>query len=137
MKMLIGTSLGKCVKDILDGTVQEDDVVLIITRTMAPDSDRFNDVLEQYYGGINGHAYDLSVNGTKTLEEVKELGTRLFDGGKIHQPRCFKNFPGGFIHPGMYGSGNWVDLAPANWNSTPAVVEAYKQYKVLDALTRG
>lgn len=134
--MLIGTSLGQCIKDILDGTVDEKDVVMIITRTMAPDAERFIPVLEEYYDGIGGNSYDLSVNGTKTLDEVKELGLRLFNGGKIHQPRCFKDFRGGFVHPAMASAGKWVELAPMNWNTTPAVVEAYNKYKMLDALTR-
>lgn len=134
--MLIGTSLGQCLKDILSGEVSESDVVLIITRTMAPDVERFLPVLEQYYYGAGGDSYDLSVNGTKSLEEVNTLGIRLFNSGKIHQPRCSPNFRGGYVHPDMYGAGKWIELAPANWNSTPAVVEAYEKYKMLDALTR-
>ena len=134
--MLIGTSLGQCLKDILSGEVSESDVVLIITRTMAPDVERFLPVLEQYYHGYGGDSYDLSVNGTKSLEEVNTLGIRLFNGGKIHQPRCFPEFRGGFVHPGMTGAGKWIELAPANWNSTPAVIDAYKKYKMLDALTK-
>ena len=134
--MLIGTSLGQCIKDILDGTVNEKDVVMIITRTMAPAAERFIPVLEEYYNGIGGYSYDLSVGGTKTFDEVRELGLRLFDGGKIHQPRCFKDFRSGYVHPDMAHAGKWIELAPKNWNTTPAVVEAYKQYKVLDALTR-
>lgn len=134
--MLIGTSLGQCLKDILSGKVSESDVVMIITRTMAPDAERFIPVLEQYYSGIGGSQYDLSVDGSKTFEEVRELGLRLFNTGKIHQPRCFPNFGGGFVHPGMAGAGKWIELAPANWNTTPAVIEAYKQYQMLDALTK-
>lgn len=136
MTMLIGTSLGQCVKDILSGAVDEKDVVIIITRTMAPDSERFVEVLFQYFSGAGGNSYDLSLNDTIPFSDVEALGIRLFDGGKIHQPRCFKNFFSGFVHPDMQGAGKWIELAPANWNSTPAVVEAYKQYRVLDALTR-
>jgi len=134
--MLIGTSLGQCIKDILSGEVSESDVVLIITRTMAPDAESFIPVLEEYYYGTGGHAYDLSVNGTKTFDEVKELGMRLFNSGKIHQPRCFPDFKGGYIHPDMYDAGKWVQITPKSWNTTPAVVEAYEKYKLLDALTR-
>jgi len=134
--MLIGTSLGQCIKDILSGAVDEKDVVMIITRTMAPDADRFIPVLEEYYHGTGGNSYDLSVGDTKTFDEVKELGMRLFNGGKIHQPRCFPDFRGGFVHPEMSFASKWIELAPANWNTTPAVVEAYKQYQMLDALTR-
>jgi hypothetical protein len=132
--MLIGTSLGMCLKDLLTGEVNERDVVVIVTSTKAPDTDRFTRVLEEYYYGSNGKSYDLSVDGTKTLDEVKELGIRLFNTGKIHQPRCFPDYHGG--QHALHASGKWVELAPENWNSTPAVVEAYKQYKLLDALTR-
>jgi hypothetical protein len=134
--MLIGTSLGQCLKDILSGKVSESDVVMIITRTRAEDAEKLFEVLDHYYYSGNGQSYDLSVDGTKTIEEVRELASRLFNTGKIHQPRCFPNFGGGYVHPGMSGAGNWIELAPANWNSTPAVVEAYKQYQMLDALTR-
>lgn len=134
--MLIGTSLGQCLKDILSGQVSEDDVVMIITRTMAPDAERFADVLFEYYAGIGGDSYDLSVGKTKTFDDVKELGLRLFNGGKIHQPRCFTNFRGGYVHPEMNGAGKWIELAPDTWNSTPAVIDAYKKYKMLDALTK-
>jgi len=134
--MLIGTSLGQCLKDILSGEVPESDVVMIISRTMAPDVERFLPVLEQYYYGINGGDYDLSVNNTKTLDEVNELGTRLFNTGKIHQPRCFPNFSGGFVHEGLRQAGKWIELPPKSWNTTPAVVEAYEKYKMLDALTK-
>jgi len=134
--MLIGTSLGQCLKDILSGQVSESDVVMIITRTMAPDAEKLLPVLEHYYYSGNGSSYDLSVDGSKTIEEVNELAMRLFNTGKIHQPRCFPNFGGGYVHPAMSGAGNWIELAPASWNTTPAVVEAYKQYQMLDALTK-
>jgi hypothetical protein len=134
--MLIGTSLGQCLRDILSGEVSESDVVMIITRTMAPDAGKFVGVLEQYYDGISGGSYDLSIDGTKTLEEVKDLGLRLFNGGKIHQPRCFTDFGNGFVHPGLRSAGKWIELAPKSWNTTPIVVEAYEKYKLLDALTK-
>ena len=136
--MLIGTSLGQCLRDILAGEVSEDDVVMIISRTMAPDADKLIPVLEQYYsptGGYNG-SYDLSLGGSKTIEEVIELGLRLFNTGKIHQPRCFPDFQGGFVHPDMHGAGKWIELAPKTWNTTPVVVDAYEKYKILDALTK-
>ena len=134
--MLIGTSLGQCLKDVLSGKVSESDVVLLITRTMVPDADKLFPVIEDYYYGAGGDPYDLSVGGTKTLDEVKALALRLFNNGKIHQPRCFEEYRGGFLHPEMYGAGNWIEVAPKSWNTTPAVVEAYEKYKMLDALTR-
>jgi hypothetical protein len=136
--MLIGTSLGQCLKDILSGQVSESDVVMIITRTMAEDAEKLMVVVDHYYysGNGNHNSYDLSVGDTKTIEEVRELASRLFNTGKIHQPRCFPNFRGGYVHPDMVGAGTWIELAPKTWNTTPAVVEAYDKYKMLDALTK-
>lgn len=135
--MLIGTSLGRCLRDILAGDVPESDVVMIITRTMAPDVERFLTVVEHYYYGSNGGGdYDLSMCGTKTLAEVNDLAMRMYSTGKIHQPRNFPNFPGGYVHPGMVGAGTWIEIAPKTWNTTPAVIEAYDKYKMLDSLTK-
>jgi hypothetical protein len=103
---------------------------------MAPDAEKFVRVIEQYYDGIGGGSYDLSIDGAKTLEEVKDLGLRLFNSGKIHQPRCFPEFRGGYVHPGMHTAGKWIELAPKSCNTTPIVVEAYEKYKLLDALTK-
>lgn len=130
--MLIGTSLGQCIKDILTGEVSEDDVVMIVTRTMAPTVEKFLGVLEMYYSGYGDSAYDLSV---KPLEEVKELGMRLWSAGKIHQPRNFEGYTGGFVHPAL-GGNKWVEITPRNSNRHPTVVEAYEKYKMLDTLTK-
>ena len=43
--MYIGTSLGRCLRDILMDEVSEQDVLLIITRTQTKDYDSFLGVL--------------------------------------------------------------------------------------------
>jgi len=135
--MHIGTSLGRCLRSILLGEVSEDDVLLIITRTMTPDLEGFIEVVKQYYDAGNytarrPHDYDLSV---KPWEEVEALATRLYTSGKIHQPRNFATLGNQFIHPDL-NNDLWVDVSPKNRNSTPMVVEAYEKYKMLDALTK-
>lgn len=135
--MYVGTSLGRCLRSILLGEVSEDDVLLIITRTMTPDLEGFIEVVKQYYDEGNytarrPHDYDLSV---KPWEEVEALATRLYTSGKIHQPRNFATLGNQFIHPDL-NNDLWVDVSPKNRNSTPMVVEAYEKYKMLDALTK-
>ena len=135
--MHIGTSLGKCLRSILLGEVSEDDVLLIITRTMTSDLEQFIVVVRQYYDEGNYTArqpldYDLSV---KSWEEVEALATRLYTTGRIHQPRNFVSLGNQFVHPDLR-SDIWVDVSPKNRNSTPMVVEAYEKYKMLDALTK-
>ena len=134
--MYIGTSLGRCLRSILLDEVSEDDVLLIITRTMTADLEEFIFIVKQYYDegnySRNPQDYDLSV---KPWEEVEALATRLYTSGKIHQPRNFATLGSQFIHPDL-NNDLWVDVSPKNRNSTPMVVEAYEKYKMLDALTK-
>ena len=135
--MYVGTSLGRCLRSILLGEVSEDNVLLIITRTMTPDLEEFIVVVRQYhdegnYSSFTPHEYDLSA---KPWEEVEALAKRLYTTGKIHQPRNFASLGSQFIHPEL-SNDTWVEVSPKNRNSTPSVIEAYEKYKILDALTK-
>ena len=142
--MYIGTSLGGCLTSLMANEVSEDEVMFIVTRTMCPDYETFMQVVEQYYSDgtpmtRSAYSYEL---GSYDLTKVKELATRLYYSGRIHQPRVFDNdarrtghyYP--YNHPAKLGYGLWMQVVPTNDNSTPAVVEAYEKYKVLDALTK-
>ena len=135
--MYIGTSLGRCLRSILMDEVSEDDVLLLITRTNSKDYEAFLTIVKQYYedGNWSSHRpedYDLAV---KPWEEVEALASRLYKSGKIHQPRNFALLGSQFIHPGL-SDDVWVEVSPKNRNTTPAVVQAYEQYKLLDSLTK-
>ena len=140
----IGTSLGGCLLSIMAGEVSEDEVMFIVTRTMCPTFTSFIDVVKQYYAEGNPHArnparYGL---GDYSLDGVVELATKLYYSGRIHQPRVFddegrKNGHSyDYTHPARLGNGLWMQVVPTNDNTTPAVVEAYEKYKMLDALTK-
>jgi hypothetical protein len=142
--MYIGTSLGGCLKSLMANEVSEDEVMFIITRTLCPDYTTFIQVVEQYYA--EGNPYPrrsrLSELSDYDLTEVKALATRLYYSGRIHQPRVFDNAGRKdghhyqYNHPARLGHGLWMQVVPTNDNSTPAVVEAYEKYKVLDTLTK-
>jgi hypothetical protein len=134
---LIGLSLGGCLTSLMRSEVSEDDVMFIVTRTNCPDFDRYIKVVEAYHKQGNPYSrnpeqYELS---DFPLEKVTDLAVRLYNAGKIHQPRVFADTSGTYRHPSGYGDGLWMEVAPSNRNSTPAVVEAYEKYKMLDALT--
>jgi hypothetical protein len=121
--------------------VSIDEVMFIVTRTMCPTFEKYIDVVKQYYAEGNPYArkssqYDLTES---SLDDVVEMASRLYYLGKIHQPRVFVE-EGGFgvaySHPARLGHGLWMQVVPTNTNSTPAVVEAYEKYKLLDVLTR-
>ena len=142
--MYIGTSLGGCLLSLMAGEVSEDKVMFIVTRTFCPDYDAFMQVVQQYYAEGNPYARNPAQYGLGSydLTEVKNLATRLYYSGRIHQPRVFDDegrraghsYP--YNHPAKLGQGLWMQVVPTNDNSTPAVVEAWEKYKMLDNLTK-
>ena len=71
IRHLIGKSLSTCTKDILDGTIDEGEVLLICTSTRHP----FDEP---------NHFYDM-----RYFDNMEEsaLVQRLWNQGRIHQPR--------------------------------------------------
>ena len=136
--MYIGTSLGRCLRSILIGEVSKDDVLLIITRTKAETFEQFIGVVKTYFedgGNFTSPTpaeYDIAV---KPWHEVELLATDLYNSGKIHQPRIVASLGSQFIHPELRKD-VWVEVSPKNRNTTPAVVQAYEHYKMLDSLTQ-
>ena len=75
IRHLIGKSLSTCTKDILDGTIDENEVLLICTSTRHPFSDP-------------NHFYDMRwFDSTKEAELLQ----RLWKQGRIHQPRMLSD----------------------------------------------
>ena len=138
--MYIGTSLGGCLLSLLAGEVSEDEVMFIVTRTDCPDYDKFIGVVKAYHAQGNPFArnparYSLC---DYPLDDAVDLASRLYYSGRIHQPRTFtsESFESDYAHPAKLGHGLWMQVVPTNDNSTPAVVEAYEKYKMLDTLTK-
>ena len=130
--ILIGTSFGRCMNSILKGEVRERDVLFIVTGTMCPDKKEFLAVAETYFNNGNRNVFrteEYVVQGI-TREEYMSLASHLYDAGKIHQPR---NFAYG---NGFSAYGTWLQVVPNNENTTPAVVDAWEKYKMLDNLTK-
>jgi len=142
--MYIGTSLGGCLLSLMAGEVSEDQVMFIVTRTMCPDYERYIQVVKQYYAEGNPHARNPAQYGLGDydLTNVVELATKLYFTGRIHQPRVFDNegrtigYHYYYEHPAKLGNGLWMQVVPTIENTTPAVVEAYEKYKMLDNLTK-
>jgi len=145
--MYIGTSLSGCLKSLMANEVSEDEVMFIVTRTLCPNYETFIQVVEQYYAeGTPArrsiYSHPLIELGDYDFTKVKELATKLYFSGRIHQPRVFDSegrkighgYP--YNHPAKLGHGLWMQVVPTNDNTTPAVVDAYEKYKVLDALTK-
>jgi hypothetical protein len=121
----IGTSLGRCLRSILLGEVSEDQVFLIVTGTRSHTEKEYLEVIKQYYYERYGK-YDIS---QWTHEEVKELATRLWNNGKIHQPRNFNNNP--FF---LSGDQLWIEIFPPHLLQKPAAKDLWDKLTVIARL---
>lgn len=117
------------------GEVSEDDVLCIISRTKCKDLAGLMYVVEEYHGTGNPFANKIANYDFTDIdhEQLQILAQRLFESGKIHQPRLY-NDDGGFIHPELSRNQIWLEIAP-RVNDSPAVVNAYNHYKMLLELT--
>ncbi len=137
--MKIGFSYSRCVRDIVDGAVNIDDVLVIISRT---DFDPNND--EQWasiWAGYTGQTRDFGrglINrewvGTKSEDEqrYRNISIQLWDEGKLHQPRKFGAYPRRTPYI-------WVDTGPIGheqYQQPESVQQAWQNYLMLSALTR-
>lgn len=125
----VGQSLSRCVRDVLDGAVQLEDIYVIITRTRIPTREGLRGVMEEY-------TYREPVRDPTSLygydiEEIMTVVYALWDQGKIHQPRCY---PEGH-HFGNIAENVWFDIVPTPSLQSPSVVEAYQHFDMLRKLT--
>jgi hypothetical protein len=131
--MKVGQSYSRCVRDIVDGTVSIDDVLVVISRT---DFDPHND--EQWSGIWQGYRERHGLSNPEWYgypedaeSKFRSVSIMLWDDGKLHQPRKFG--------AGTYRSREvWLDVIPSDGDSVTnvAVKEAWNTYRVLRELSR-
>ena len=123
--MLIGLSLSQCVKDIVNHKVDIMDVMCIIAQTQFDfeNSNQWMKVFDDFSSPNLFHGQPW-----KGLDEpvVWSVVDELWHTGKIHQPRRY----GAFFTQDVK-SDHWLECFPRTKNSTPAVKQAYNDYKLL------
>jgi len=137
--MKIGLSYSRCVRDIVDGAVDINDVLVLITRT---DFDPHND--DQWrgiwigYGGGTDNAYSSGFfshsnpewAGYHDEDRFRSVSIELYDSGKMHQPRKFGAHPA--RRPEI-----WLEtvLPSSELESNPAAKSAWDQFQTVAGLT--
>ena len=93
--MKVGLSYSRCIRDIIDGTVDINDVLVVIART---DFDPHND--EQWasiwagyhgFGGLSNPEW--SQYPDEDESKFRDVSKELWNQGKFHQPRQFGAYP--------------------------------------------
>jgi hypothetical protein len=133
--MKIGLSYSRCVRDIVDGNVDINDVLVVIART---DFDPHND--EQWkgiwegYGG--GQQFGSLFSNPEWIDypaedEVKfrQVSIALWQQGKFHQPRKFGARPQRMPYYWLE-----VGLESKDIDSNPTVKKAWEQFQILAGL---
>jgi hypothetical protein len=130
--MKIGLSYSRCVRDIVEGTVDISDVLVIVART---DFDPHDD--EQWSGiwrGYSGGSF-LNMNmewgeyGAEDEQRFRDVSCELYDLGKMHQPRQFGAHPRRLPY-------YWLEaiVSPDELESRPAVKDAWDQFQMISGL---
>ena len=134
--MKIGLSFSRCIRDLVDGNVAINDVLVLITRT---DFDPHDDVQWQGiwhgYGGGQSFGHHLSnpewMNYPAEYEDkFRNISKLLWDQGKIHQPRKFGSFPARLPYV-------WLEavLPSSELENNLVAKDAWEQFLVIAGLT--
>ena len=125
--MKIGYSLSRCVLDIVEGRVDSEDVLVLVTGT------HFDPTLDDQWNNIwHGYTYHPSVWGglRHREDDVRAVTLQLWHDGKIHQPRKF----GADRRSPAY---HWreVVLMDKELDQNPAARMAWEQFKIIAGLS--
>jgi hypothetical protein len=128
--MKVGLSFSRCLRDIFEGTVKFDDVLVIVSRTdVDPHNDNhWNSLWEGYTHGGFSHPEWADYKDSNT--DFRKLAIRLYDNGKLHQPRQYNL--GNPVRLPYY----WLDLVVPvdDLDDLPAVKAVWEQYQILAGL---
>lgn len=134
--MKVGSSLSRCVRDIYEGIVDINDVLVIVARTdFDPENDKhWTNIWEGYAGGNGaGSLYSQPEWCSIPVEDeqiVRDICIKLKRWGKLHQPRQYGAHPPRLHH-------YWYDVVLSDdvVQSNPAAKKAWDNYKMIAGLS--
>ena len=134
--MKIGLSYSRCVRDIVDGKVNIDDVLVLITRTdFDPhDAEQWQGIWEGYGGGqqfgspfSNPEWIDYPAEDE---DRFRSVSIELWERGLFHQPRKFGARP-------QRRNEIWLEavLPSSELEKNPAAKKAWDNFQMIAGLT--
>ena len=138
--MKIGLSYSRCIRDIVDGVVDINDVLVVIARTdFDPhDDDQWRGIWIGYGGGTaEVDELRMALSGSNPewagyMDEAKfrDVSKQLWDEGKFHQPRKFGAYP-------RRRSEIWLEtvLPSSELELNPAAKAAWDKFQTVAGLT--
>lgn len=132
--MKIGLSYSRCVRDIVEGRVDMEDVLVLITRTdFDPrDDDQWAGIWTGYcLGGVSNSEWsDYDYNSKDDENKFRSISIMLWEDGKMHQPRQFGSRPQ--RRPEI-----WLEavLPSSELEKNPAAKTAWEKFQTIASLT--
>lgn len=126
--MRVGLSFSRCVRDIVDCTVDIDDVLIVIART---DFDPHNDTQwKSIWEGYRWNNPEWAGYPDEDEDRFRSVAIELWESGKFHQPRKFGAFP-------QRRPEFWLEtvLVSEEIETNPAVKAAWNNFQVVAGLT--
>ena len=121
--MKIGFSLGRCIRDIVNGEVAYDDVAFIITGTALRDAEAVEYCVDEYMWRRD------YLEGLDK-DQCTHIALSLYKEGKIFQPRL-QNIRAFHIPEGAI----WADMFPTNMANNAAAKTAWENYRFMMHMT--
>lgn len=138
--MKIGLSYSRCIRDIVEGKVDIEDVLVVIARTdFNPHNDEQWQGIWQGYGGgsgitmrgiFSGTNPEWSDFGDEAEVRFREVTKELYDSGRMHQPRQFGAHPRRMPY-------YWLEavLPSEELDQNPSLKKAWNNFQVLAGLS--
>lgn len=130
--MKIGLSYSRCVRDIIDGKINIDDILVVISRTdFDPHDDRQWQGIWEGYRGYHGlSAPEWAEYPDEDEDRFRSVSIELWETGKLHQPRKFGAYPR--RRPEI-----WLEavLPSEELENNPAAKMAWEKFQTVASLT--
>ena len=130
--MKIGLSYSRCIRDIVDGKVNIEDVLVIVTRTdFDPTDDRqWEGIWEGYHGISLMSNPEWAMYPAEDEGKFRDITLELYNSGRMHQPRQFGAYPRRLPHI-------WLEtvLPSEQLDKNPGVKAAWEKFQMLSGLS--
>ena len=130
--MKIGLSYSRCVRDIIDGEVDIDDVLVIIARTNFDpnDDDQWKGIWNGYRGSSIMSNPEWAMYSDEDEERFRAVSIDLWQQGKFHQPRQFDAYPKRMPYI-------WLEavLPSEELDKNPSLKKAWDNFQVMAGLS--
>jgi len=129
--MKVGLSFSRCVREIVQGKVNIDDVLVVIARSNVDprDDTQWQDVWQGYRARTGWSPPEWAMFDDDQEDQLRDVAIELYETGRLHQPRQF----GQSLSKKSY---TWLEtvLIAEDFDTNQAALAAWQQFQVVAGL---